>query len=164
MQGGSGSVEGPAAESDGQGVESSSSAGGFWQTHTTGTASTSDALDSRASEAPAAGGLMQTGSAHAGRREAALRQQQQQQQQMLYIQMEFCPRTLRQVLDEGPLDAEDCWQVLAQRPCSPLPRLLHACTPTDAQPPVSNALVLCRSCGSCWRAWRTSMVRASSIG
>jgi hypothetical protein len=34
-------------------------------------------------------------------------------QQMLYIQMEFCPRTLRQVLDEGPLDSEVCWQVRA---------------------------------------------------
>ena len=34
-------------------------------------------------------------------------------QQMLYIQMEFCPRTLRQVLDESPsgMEPEDCWQV-----------------------------------------------------
>ena len=31
--------------------------------------------------------------------------------QMLYIQMEFCPRTLRQVLDAGPLEDEDAWQV-----------------------------------------------------
>jgi hypothetical protein len=31
--------------------------------------------------------------------------------QMLYIQMEFCPRTLRQVLDEGSLEDEDAWQV-----------------------------------------------------
>ena len=30
---------------------------------------------------------------------------------MLYIQMEFCPRTLREVLDRGPLSPEDCWQV-----------------------------------------------------
>ena len=30
---------------------------------------------------------------------------------MLYIQMEFCPRTLREVLDKGPLSSDDCWQV-----------------------------------------------------
>lgn len=30
--------------------------------------------------------------------------------QMLYIQMEFCPRTLREVLDKGALSPEDCWQ------------------------------------------------------
>ncbi|KAK9906778.1 hypothetical protein WJX75_007809 [Coccomyxa subellipsoidea] len=37
-------------------------------------------------------------------------------QQMLYIQMEFCPRTLRQVLDESPsgMEPEDCWQVVRQ--------------------------------------------------
>ena len=32
-------------------------------------------------------------------------------QQVLYIQMEFCPRTLRQVLDDGPMPEADAWQV-----------------------------------------------------
>ena len=32
---------------------------------------------------------------------------------MLYIQMEFCPRTLREVLDRGPLNADDSWQVIS---------------------------------------------------
>ncbi|GIL65935.1 hypothetical protein Vafri_19563, partial [Volvox africanus] len=32
--------------------------------------------------------------------------------QMLYIQMEFCPRTLAEVLQEGPLQEEDAWRVL----------------------------------------------------
>ena len=35
------------------------------------------------------------------------------QQQMLFIQMEFCPRTLREVLDRGPLNPEDSWQVIS---------------------------------------------------
>ncbi len=32
---------------------------------------------------------------------------------MLFIQMEFCPRTLREVLDRGPLNPEDSWQVIS---------------------------------------------------
>ncbi|KAI8469455.1 MAG: hypothetical protein J3K34DRAFT_459347 [Monoraphidium minutum] len=32
--------------------------------------------------------------------------------QMLYIQMEFCPRTLSKVLEEGPMEEADAWQVL----------------------------------------------------
>ena len=35
-------------------------------------------------------------------------------QQMLYIQMEFCPRTLRQALDEGPLDDLVAWRMVRQ--------------------------------------------------
>ncbi len=38
--------------------------------------------------------------------------------QMLYIQMEFCPRTLREVLDRGPLSPEDCWQVNSSKTLS----------------------------------------------
>ena len=30
---------------------------------------------------------------------------------MLYIQMEFCPRTLRDALDQGGLSEEQAWQV-----------------------------------------------------
>ena len=30
---------------------------------------------------------------------------------MLYIQMEFCPRTLRDALDQGGLTEEQAWQV-----------------------------------------------------
>lgn len=33
------------------------------------------------------------------------------QKQMLYIQMEFCPRTLKQVLLAGPIEEADAWQV-----------------------------------------------------
>jgi len=36
--------------------------------------------------------------------------------QMLYIQMEFCPRTLRQALDEGPMHDPDAWQVRGGAP------------------------------------------------
>lgn len=32
--------------------------------------------------------------------------------QILYIQMEFCPRTLAQVLEAGGLDEADAWMVL----------------------------------------------------
>ena len=32
-------------------------------------------------------------------------------QQVLYIQMEFCPRTLRSVLDSGPVEEAEAWQV-----------------------------------------------------
>ena len=35
-----------------------------------------------------------------------------QPQRMLYIQMEFCPRTLRDDLDQGGLSEEQAWQVL----------------------------------------------------
>ena len=34
--------------------------------------------------------------------------------QMLYIQMEFCPRTLKQVLAQGVIDPADAWQVTSQ--------------------------------------------------
>ena len=30
---------------------------------------------------------------------------------VLYIQMEFCPRTLRDALDQGGLTEEQAWQV-----------------------------------------------------
>lgn len=30
---------------------------------------------------------------------------------MLYIQMEFCPRTLKHVLAQGAIEDEDAWQV-----------------------------------------------------
>ncbi len=33
---------------------------------------------------------------------------------MLYIQMEYCPRTLRQALDEGPMDDLLAWRVVRQ--------------------------------------------------
>lgn len=118
-QGGSGSMEGP-GEMDRPEEASSSSGAGFWQTHAARTASASDAMPSAAAAAPpgGAGGQHRSSAAVSGlgsRREA-----QQQPQQMLYIQMEFCPRTLRQVLDEGPLDAEDCWQARLY---------LYLCTP-----------------------------------
>ena len=29
----------------------------------------------------------------------------------LFIQMEFCPRTLQQALQQGPLSEDDAWQV-----------------------------------------------------
>ena len=31
--------------------------------------------------------------------------------QMLYIQMEFCPRTLKKILVAGPIEEADAWQV-----------------------------------------------------
>ena len=37
--------------------------------------------------------------------------------QMLYIQMEFCPRTLKQVLDQGAIDPADAWQVPTGHGC-----------------------------------------------
>lgn len=37
--------------------------------------------------------------------------QQGSGKQMLYIQMEFCPRTLKQVLLTGPVDELEAWQV-----------------------------------------------------
>ena len=30
---------------------------------------------------------------------------------MLYIQMEFCPRTLKEALDAGPISEDQAWQV-----------------------------------------------------
>lgn len=44
-----------------------------------------------------------TGQAHAA-----------QLQQVLFIQMEFCPRTLRDVLDAGDMQPELSWKVLRQ--------------------------------------------------
>ena len=41
----------------------------------------------------------------------ASRDANNQHRQVLYIQMEFCPRTLRDVLDAGPLQEADAWQV-----------------------------------------------------
>lgn len=32
--------------------------------------------------------------------------------QMLYIQMEFCPRTLKKILVAGPIEEEAAWQVI----------------------------------------------------
>lgn len=42
-------------------------------------------------------------------------------QHVLYIQMEFCPRTLRSVLDSGPVDEMEAWQVgpLGDSPTAP---------------------------------------------
>lgn len=54
-------------------------------------------------------------SSAASHQEQIHHQQQQQQQQFLYIQMEFCPnQTLRDVIDEGILEAEDCWRLFRQ--------------------------------------------------
>ena len=33
---------------------------------------------------------------------------------LLYIQMEYCPRTLRQVLDSGPIPPDLCWRLFRQ--------------------------------------------------
>ncbi len=38
-------------------------------------------------------------------------QGQQHAKQMLYIQMEFCPRTLKKILVAGPIEEADAWQV-----------------------------------------------------
>lgn len=88
-------------------ADDSSSGVGFWQKRRdqsySATASTAApaGADTTASAAAAGGDTQPPESARPPRGTL----------QMLYIQMEFCPRTLRQVLDEGPLDAEDCWQV-----------------------------------------------------
>ena len=99
---------------------------------------------------------------------------------MLYIQMEFCPRTLRQVLDEGPLEAEDLLAG-ARRSMQNLPICpLHALAGTtswitDGHLGGTNmtwlhrmmsdvGLCCCRLCGSCWQAWLTSTARASFTG
>lgn len=36
---------------------------------------------------------------------------QEYEKQMLYIQMEFCPRTLKKTLVAGPIEEADAWQV-----------------------------------------------------
>ena len=36
---------------------------------------------------------------------------QEYEKQMLYIQMEFCPRTLKKTLVTGPIEEADAWQV-----------------------------------------------------
>ncbi|DBA86090.1 TPA: hypothetical protein ACH3X1_005610 [Trebouxia sp. C0004] len=41
-------------------------------------------------------------------------QGQEHQKQMLYIQMEFCPRTLKKILVAGPIEEADAWQVVRQ--------------------------------------------------
>ncbi|CAK0752569.1 hypothetical protein CVIRNUC_002156 [Coccomyxa viridis] len=79
--------------------ESTAPGAGFWQTHTSATAETSRPEPSKKG----------TGR-HSNRPDA----EPPPGVQMLYIQMEFCPRTLREVLDRGPLSPEDCWQVLRQ--------------------------------------------------
>jgi len=38
-------------------------------------------------------------------------QGQEHEKQMLYIQMEFCPRTLKKILVAGPIEEADAWQV-----------------------------------------------------
>ena len=43
--------------------------------------------------------------------------QQSSEKQMLYIQMEFCPRTLKQVLLAGPIEEADAWQVCCAGLC-----------------------------------------------
>ena len=48
-------------------------------------------------------------SAAAGHPTAALHTSSEKQ--MLYIQMEFCPRTLKQALLAGPIEEADAWQV-----------------------------------------------------
>ena len=52
-----------------------------------------------------------TTDAHAAGKGLAGRDASNQHKQVLYIQMEFCPRTLRDVLDAGPLQEADAWQV-----------------------------------------------------
>ena len=48
---------------------------------------------------------------HAADKGHADRDTSSQHRQVLYIQMEFCPQTLRDVLDAGPLQEADAWQV-----------------------------------------------------
>ena len=55
----------------------------------------------------------------------ASRDASSQHRQVLYIQMEFCPRTLRDVLDAGPLQEADAWQV---RGCCEQTAVLVGCT------------------------------------
>ncbi len=38
-------------------------------------------------------------------------QGQEHEKRMLYIQMEFCPRTLKKILVAGPIEEADAWQV-----------------------------------------------------
>ncbi|CAL8462314.1 g1847 [Coccomyxa elongata] len=86
-------------------VESSSGLG-FWQKKRE-QSKTAQTSTTASGELNTAGTQTQTQTTHS-RRAAP--------QQMLYIQMEFCPRTLRQVLDESPvgMDPDDCWQVVRQ--------------------------------------------------
>ncbi len=43
--------------------------------------------------------------------DSSSRQGQEHEKQMLYIQMEFCPRTLKKILVAGPIEEADAWQV-----------------------------------------------------
>ena len=63
--------------------------------------------------------------AHAAGGGLAGRDASSQHRQVLYIQMEFCPRTLRDVLDAGPLQEADAWQV---RSCCEHHAALVSCT------------------------------------
>lgn len=49
---------------------------------------------------------------------------------MLYIQMEFCPRTLKHVLDLGCIEDADAWQVQLQALFSPAAK--YGCSGTSA--------------------------------
>ena len=62
---------------------------------------------------------------HAAGKRPASREASSQHRQVLYIQMEFCPRTLRDVLDAGPLQEADAWQVGS---CCTLYAALGSCT------------------------------------
>lgn len=66
---------------------------------------------SRPPAAPAAGVPRQPGSQRSRR---SSRCSSPRTRQLLYIQMEFCPRTLRAVLDLGPIEEADRWRILKQ--------------------------------------------------
>ncbi|KAL0052345.1 hypothetical protein WJX82_000639 [Trebouxia sp. C0006] len=46
--------------------------------------------------------------------DSSSRQGQEHEKQMLYIQMEFCPRTLKKILVAGPIEEADAWQLVRQ--------------------------------------------------
>ncbi|KAK9811583.1 hypothetical protein WJX72_006503 [[Myrmecia] bisecta] len=92
----------------------SSAGGGFWQ-RGNGADATSDTEGTGhgelADRRARAGDLSAVSTAARGTPDTPAASEKQQ---MLYIQMEFCPRTLQQVLSEGPMDEASCWQVVRQ--------------------------------------------------
>ena len=48
---------------------------------------------------------------------------------MLYIQMEFCPRTLKKILVAGPIEEADAWQVISRIQLMTINGNVSYCTP-----------------------------------
>lgn len=69
--------------------------------------------------------------------------------QILYIQMEFCPRTLAGVLEEGALEEADAWQVLR----GILAGLAH----------IHSQVGLCSVVLVCWSAWGGQLQHTTGI-